>query len=96
MAKVFLFFRKMRSYFDFEAMMVTLSLVTSTPHSNVSPEDTSNNCTISLGNPTLNEFDLGFATPILLDCRKPSIKIRIVTHYEYYLISLSALQKTIY
>lgn len=66
MAKVFLFFRKMRSYFDFEAMMVTLSLVTSTPHSNVSPEDTSNNCTISLGNPTLNEFDLGFATPILL------------------------------
>ena len=62
----FLFFRKIKGYFDLEAIMVTLSLVTSTPHSNVSPEDTSNNCTISLGNPTLNEFDLGFAIPILL------------------------------
>ena len=51
--------------YAFDVMIVILLSVTSTSHSTESPGVKSKSFTISLGTPTLNEFDLLFAIPTL-------------------------------
>lgn len=59
---VFVFLKKIIGYFsNFLAITVILLSVISTSQSIVSPGFTFNTFTISFGNPTRNDLDLGFA-----------------------------------
>lgn len=78
-------FNKKINNHAFDVMIVILLSVTSTSHSTESPGDNSKSFTISLGTPTLNEFDLLFAIPTL------DLYLNIIIHLLSFYIVINML-----
>lgn len=74
-----------KNYNAFVVITVILLSVTSTSHSTESPGANSKSFTISLGTPTLNEFDLLFAIPTL------DLYLNIIIHLVSFYIVINML-----